>query len=86
MNENPARIQNQEPQRMAETIRNVAAIARDIEKAGLQARLMTIGLQKGDPEMVDLIFQKHVPFQPIETKTLKDQAEGVADEQKITPP
>lgn len=86
MDESPARVQNQEPQRMADTIRSVAGIAQDIEKAGLLPKLMTIGLQKGDSKMVELVFQKHIPFQPMGAKTLKGQAEGRADEPKITQP
>ncbi len=83
--ENPARVQNQKPQRMAGLIRDIAAVAGDIEKAGLQAKLMTIGLQKGDPDMVDLVFQRHVPFDPAGAKNLKSYEESAEDEQKITP-
>lgn len=85
VDENPARIQNQEPGRMAEIIRNAGSIAREIEMAGLHARLMTIGLQKGDPKMVELVFQKHVPFNPVKENTLKDPVGGDANEQEIRP-
>lgn len=59
MDENPARLQNSAPQRMEAAIRAVAEIARVIEKAGLKPQLMTIGLQEGNPDMVELVFKQH---------------------------
>ncbi|MBI2235120.1 MAG: flagellar motor protein MotB [Micavibrio aeruginosavorus] len=59
MDENPARLQNDAPQRMAETVHTVAEIAGVIEKAGLKPQLMTIGLQEGNPDTVELVFRPH---------------------------
>lgn len=88
LEDNPARLQNQQPQRMAETIRNVGGVARQIEGAGLQARLMTIGLQKGNPEMVDLVFQRHRPFNPMPEGAHADDMpveEGGGDAEEASP-
>lgn len=62
MDGNPARLQNSAPQRMADAIRTVAGMAAAIEKAGLKPQLMTAGLQEGNPEVVELVFQPHAAF------------------------
>ena len=64
LDDNPARIGNREPGRMAEMVKAVAVIAGKIEAAGLPQKLMTIGLQKGDPDFVELMFSPHTPFDP----------------------
>lgn len=64
LGENPARIGNREPAKMAETVKSVAAIAGKIKSAGLPQKLMTIGLQKGDPDFVEMMFSRHSPFDP----------------------
>lgn len=55
--ENPARLANRQPQQLEEAIRAVSSAAAKIEEAGLPARQMSVGLQKGNVDFVELIFR-----------------------------
>lgn len=56
LDRNPGRIANREPKKMQSLVKDAAATAQALEKAGLPANLMTIGLKKGDPQYVELMF------------------------------
>lgn len=56
LDRNPGRVANREPQKMEEFVKAAAATAQTLEKAGLPARLMTIGLKKGNPDYIELMF------------------------------
>lgn len=61
---NPGRLQNTDPQTISGSIAAVAAAAQLIEKAGLPTKLMSIGLQQGKPDRVELFFQPFDRFTP----------------------
>jgi len=63
--DNPAHIQTQNPQAFLGYVRQTSDVAARLERAGFPVRLMTIGLEKGAPGMVDIFFAPHVPFNPL---------------------
>lgn len=62
--ENPAEIQNDQPQKMAVVMRDLGAMAQSLEKAGLPQRLLTIGMEQGQEGTVELLFRPHVTYDP----------------------
>lgn len=56
LDRNPGRVANREPQKMEELVKAAAVTAQTLEKAGLPAKLMSIGLKKGDPDFIELMF------------------------------
>ena len=69
--DNPAHFQNQSPTEMAALMRRGSALTEKLEQGGFPQKLLNIGIAKGDPEIVELVFEQHVPFSPIE-----EQEEG----------
>lgn len=65
LDQNPATIQNQQPQRMTATMKQIGDVAQALENAGLPQKLMTIGMEKGDEGMVEILFRPHVPYNPL---------------------
>lgn len=63
--DNPARLQNQDPQLVGKIMARAGALSQQLEKSGLQQKLISIGFQEGDEEMVELDFRAHVPFSPV---------------------
>ena len=55
--DNPARLANRQPQELQTAIQSVSKAAEKIEAAGLPARQIRVGLQKGNPEFVELLFR-----------------------------
>lgn len=64
--ENPAKLQNQKPKFLLKTMKREGGFARQLEKAGLSQKLISMGIRQGDPEVVELVFRRHVPFSPVE--------------------
>ena len=65
VSENPAAMQNDDPQRLARLTKDMSAIAERLETAGLQKKLISTGVQKGDDGIVELIFRRHIPYNPL---------------------
>lgn len=63
--ENPAFLANETPEKTALDMKRVAAYGRRIEQAGLPQKYMTVGLKKGTPGMIDLFFRPYIPFNPL---------------------
>lgn len=61
---NPAQLQNKQPKKVASLVKRMSAIAKKIEDAGLSTKLLSGGLQKGEKDMVELIFRYHIPYDP----------------------
>lgn len=61
----PALLQNQEPKRMTSLMNRMSQIAEKVESAGLQKKLMSIGVKKGKARTVEILFRPHVPFNPL---------------------
>ena len=72
--ENPARMRNQEPAELSSVVNRVGNFARQFGKVGMPQKLINIGLEKGDPEMVQLVFRRHVVFSPIKSDELIEAA------------
>lgn len=62
--ENPAVMQNDQPQKMAVLMRDLGAMAQTLEKAGLPQRLLTVGMEQGSEGIVELLFRPHVAYDP----------------------
>ncbi|HPF78312.1 MAG TPA: hypothetical protein PLF01_03370 [Alphaproteobacteria bacterium] len=66
--ENPAMLQNQQPKKMMEVMSKVGVFSQRLEKQGMPEKLLNIGVSKGDPEYIDLVFRKYIPFSPTEVE------------------
>lgn len=64
--DNPAHMQNREPQKLEQVMKRAARLAEKLETAGLGQRLISIGTEKGDESTVTLLFRPHEPFSPVE--------------------
>lgn len=60
--ENPAVVQNREPQALLTAINNAGALVARLEAMGMPQKLLGIGVQKGDSANLTLVFRPHVPF------------------------
>lgn len=66
---NPAELQNQSPSQIADIRDKLGAMAQHLEGKGMPQKLLNIGVSKGDPKYVDLVFRKYVAFSPTPTST-----------------
>lgn len=73
--ENPAHLQNQDPEQVAMAMRGLSMLAQKLEDAGLAQKLLSVGLQKGKSGTVDLFFRPHIPFNPLGQGEKYDGAE-----------
>lgn len=62
---NPAAQENRDPQRLRQMETRLSAIARKMGDSGLPERLMSVGLKKGSPGTVELLFRPHIPYSPM---------------------
>jgi len=75
--DNPSKFQNSNPTEMSAMMKRASALASKLERGGFEQKLINIGLQKGDPKMVKLVFTPHAPFSPVNPdQALKDRIEG----------
>jgi len=65
MDENPALIENQNPQRMITVVKRISRVAQQIEQGGLPEKLMTVGIKQGKAGNVELFFRPHIPYNPL---------------------
>lgn len=65
VDENPAQIQNQKPQKLNVVINDVGKYSTLLQNNGLPQKLLNIGVSKGDPKFVQLVFRKYRPFSPV---------------------
>lgn len=63
--QNPARLKNIKPQEMSAYIDEVGVFSTQLEKQNIPQKLLNIGISKGDPEFIDLVFRKYIPFVPL---------------------
>ena len=68
LNQNPAKMQNQNPQGLSDAIDEVSVFSKALQKQGMPEKLLNIGLSEGDPEFVNLIFRKYKAFSPVEVQ------------------
>lgn len=64
---NPARMMNKDPKKLNAGMKNAGRLAGKIESAGLQTRLLSVGIKEGDPETVEIVFRPHIVFNPLES-------------------
>jgi len=62
---NPAEIQNQNPSKLREVIDRAGVLSQRLEKQGMPQKLVNIGVEKSDPQFVNLVFRKHETFSPV---------------------
>lgn len=67
VDDNPAILQNDQPQKMKVLMHDLGVLAQQLEKAGLPQRLLSIGLEKGQSGSVELLFRPHEVV-PLEQK------------------
>lgn len=63
--ENPAQLMNSTPDKTMLDMKRVGVFVQRIEDAGLPAKYVSAGLQKGQRGMVELFFRPYVPFSPL---------------------
>lgn len=73
LDRNPAEIQNQNPSTLREVINRVGVLSQRLEKQGMPQKLLNIGVEKGDPRFVNLVFRKYEPFSPIDQVGLENE-------------
>ncbi len=61
---NPAELQNQAPKKLQDIMSKVGVFSQRLQKQGMPEKLINIGVAKGDPDFIDLIFRKYIPFSP----------------------
>lgn len=70
VSDNPAKLVNESPQEYRDMMKQAGILVRRLEQAGLEEKLMSIGLGKvqnyenGQP-MVEVYFRRHEPFSPV---------------------
>lgn len=62
---NPAQMQNEKPGELGASLKRISRIAQRLESAGLSPRLISAGVQKGKDGTVELLFRRHIPFNPL---------------------
>lgn len=62
VDDNPAMMQNDQPQKMSVLMRDLGVLAQQFEKAGLPQRLLSVGLEKGQNGTVELLFRPHQAY------------------------
>lgn len=72
---NPAQMQNRQPKQMVTLIKDMGRIAAKLEDSGLSTKLVSGGLQKGEPGTIELMFRRHVPFNPLGDQPAEGQNE-----------
>lgn len=65
INDNPAEAQNLDPKAMQEQINIVGTFSQKLEGQGVPQKLLNIGLTKGNPQYIDLVFRKYIAFSPL---------------------
>lgn len=65
---NPAEIQNQAPKKIQSVISKVGVFSQRLQRQGMPQKLINIGVSKGDPEFIDLVFRKYIPFSPVKVE------------------
>lgn len=76
----PSQLFSESSVRFTNVNRSITTIAAKLEKAGLPRKQMSAGLKKGDPEMVELLFRRYQPFNPLGTDTALGEGEPEAAE------
>ena len=64
--QNPADLQNQKPSDMRALVNQVGKFSQKLQSQGMPQKLINIGVAKGNPDKIELIFRKYVPFSPVE--------------------
>lgn len=55
-----------EPEKTRNRMKKITVIAKKLEDSGIQKKLMSAGLGKGDEDMVDIYFARYVPVNPLQ--------------------
>ena len=63
--DNPAAIQNDDPEEVTKNIRRVSGYAQAIEEIGLPKKYLSAGLGSGPAGTIDLFFRRYQPFNPL---------------------
>lgn len=70
---NPAEVQNQAPSQLSQRIDLAAGFSSKLETQGMPQKLLNIGVSKGNPDFVELVFKKYIPFSLTEEKGEADE-------------
>lgn len=62
--ENPAQLQNRDPKKLGGVMAQGARLADQLQKNGLAEKLVSVGVARGNPGKIDLVFRPHKPFTP----------------------
>lgn len=71
--DNPAELQNIDPEQIDKLVSTVSVFSKRLEDRGMPEKLLNAGIQKGDPELVNLVFHKYVPFSPVSLEGENDE-------------
>lgn len=71
--EKPALLAAENPERFMSFNSAISAISAKIEETGLPKRQISAGLKHGEAGIVELMFRRYVPFNPLRVNAVKDE-------------
>ncbi len=66
--ENPASLQNKNPETLENLIKKAALFSNILEQVGLPKKLISTGVEQGDEKYVSLAFRPYTPYSPLSDK------------------
>ncbi len=63
--EDPAALIAQSPEKARTEMRKIALLTKRLEDSGLEKKLVSAGVVKGDAEMIDIYFTRYIPINPL---------------------
>lgn len=81
VNQEPTTIVSEQPERFSSLNRSVSAVAKTLEEAGLPRKQVTAGLKQGEEGMIELVFSRYLPFNPLGTDQIGENADASEGEE-----
>ena len=81
----PAGLAADNPAQFSAYNRSVSMIASQLEEAGLPKKQVSVGLREGEPDMVELVFRRYEPFNPLgrDTKSNSTKSGQAGDQEPL---
>lgn len=81
----PSSLSADDSARFAALNTSVSAIAEKLEEAGLPRSQVAVGLKEGEADIIELIFRRHQPFNPLGPVGAQDSAQAAETEETGAP-
>lgn len=73
IDENPASMQNKQPKKMSDLIKDLGQMGQALESAGLPQKLLTAGIEQGAAGQVEILFRPHVAYNPLHESRVEEE-------------